>query len=282
MPGPTGLIPFQEHFPDRFFDVGIAEQHAVAGAAGMAMSGLRPVVAIYSTFLSRAWDQVVYDVAMHRLPVVFCLDRAGITGPDGASHHGLYDMALLSKVPGMRVLAPSSAQELQQMLDDATGLADSGPVAIRYPRGAARQVGENEVGHGLNARRTRLGRDVCVLAVGRMVEHSLRAADDLAAHGIEATVWDVRSCTPLDPEMIADAATHAAVVTVEDGIRAGGIGMAIRDEIGAIAPAVQTTVLGVPTQFVAHGDPKQIMARFGLDGPGIAAAARDLLRSQSV
>ena len=279
MPGPTGLIPFQEHFPDRFFDVGIAEQHAVAGAAGMAMSGLRPVVAIYSTFLSRAWDQVLYDVAMHRLPVVFCLDRAGITGPDGASHHGLYDMALLSKVPGMRVLAPSSAQELQQMLDDATGLADSGPVVIRYPRGAARQVGENEIGHGLHARRDRQGSDICILAVGRMFEHSLKAADALAAEGIEATVWDVRSCAPLDPEMIADAASHQAVVTVEDGIRAGGIGMAMFDEIGAIAPAVPVTVLGVPTQFVSHGDPKQIMARFGLDGPGIATAARDLLDS---
>ena len=135
MPGPTGLIPFQQHFPDRFFDVGIAEQHAVTAAAGMAMSGLRPVVAIYSTFLNRAWDQVVYDVALHRLPVIFALDRAGITGPDGASHHGVYDMNLLSKVPGMRVLAPSSAQELQQMLLDAVHLADDGPVAIRYPRG---------------------------------------------------------------------------------------------------------------------------------------------------
>ena len=174
MPGPTGLIPFQEHFPDRFFDVGIAEQHAVAGAAGMAMSGLRPVVAIYSTFLSRAWDQTVYDVAMHRLPVIFCLDRAGITGPDGASHHGVYDMALLSKVPGMRVLAPSSAQELQQMLDDAATLNDSGPVAIRYPRGSARQVDEHEVGSGLHARLVREGGDdLCILAVGRMVEFAI-------------------------------------------------------------------------------------------------------------
>ncbi|MEL6892499.1 MAG: 1-deoxy-D-xylulose-5-phosphate synthase, partial [Actinomycetota bacterium] len=133
MPGPTGLLPFEARFPDRFFDVGIAEQHAVTSAAGMAMGGLRPVVAIYSTFLNRAWDQVVYDVAMHRLPVVFCLDRAGVTGPDGSSHHGVYDMAMLSKVPGMRVLAPSSAQELAQMLHDATSLADAGPVAIRYP-----------------------------------------------------------------------------------------------------------------------------------------------------
>ena len=126
MPGPTGLLPFQERFPDRFFDVGIAEQHAVTGAAGMAMGGLRPIVAIYSTFLNRAWDQVVYDVALHRLPVIFCLDRAGVTGPDGASHHGVYDMALLSKVPGMRVLAPSSAQELAQMMHDAVTLVDCG------------------------------------------------------------------------------------------------------------------------------------------------------------
>src|SRR5215203_5432403 len=136
MPGPTGLLPFQARFPDRFFDVGIAEQHAVTGATGMAMGGLRPVVAIYSTFLNRAWDQVVYDVALHRLPVVFCLDRAGITGPDGASHHGVHDMALLARVPGMRVLAPSSAQDLQQMLHDALHLTDAGPVAIRYARGA--------------------------------------------------------------------------------------------------------------------------------------------------
>ncbi len=155
MPGPTGLLPFQDRFPDRFFDVGIAEQHAVTGAAGMAMGGLRPIVAIYSTFLNRAWDQVVYDVALHRLPVIFCLDRAGVTGPDGPSHHGVYDMALLSKVPGMRVFAPSSAQELGQMLHDAMTLVEAGPVAIRYPRGAARQVTEPEVGSGLAARKVR-------------------------------------------------------------------------------------------------------------------------------
>jgi 1-deoxy-D-xylulose-5-phosphate synthase len=277
MPGPTGLIPFQERFPDRFFDVGIAEQHAVAGAAGMAMWGLRPIVAIYSTFLSRAWDQVVYDVAMHRLPVVFCLDRAGITGPDGPSHHGVYDMALLSKVPGMRVLAPSSAQELQQMLDDAATLADDGPVALRYPRGSARQVDESEVGVGLHARRSREGDGgVCVLAIGRMLEFAEKAADQLAADGIPVTVWDVRSCVPLDPAMIADAARHRAVVTVEDGIREGGIGMSIAYEIGVIAPEVPVETLGVPTQFVPHGDPKRILARFGLDTDGIATTIRSL------
>src|SRR5262249_28157938 len=156
-------------FPDRCFDVGIAEQHAVTGAAGMAMGGLRPVVAIYSTFLNRAWDQVVYDVALHRLPVVFCVDRAGITGDDGASPHGMYDLTLLTKVPGMTVLAPSSAQELHQMLHDALDMCD-GPVAIRYPRGQARQVADSEVGEGLRARLVRRGDGrVCVLAVGKLV-----------------------------------------------------------------------------------------------------------------
>ena len=278
MPGPTGLLPFQDRFPDRFFDVGIAEQHAVAGAAGMAMWGLRPVVAIYSTFLSRAWDQVLYDVALHRLPVIFCLDRAGITGPDGASHHGVYDMALLSKVPGMRVLAPSSAQELQQMIDDAVDLADAGPVMIRYPRGSARQVDEHEVGSGLLARQVGAGDgSVCLLAVGRMLEFAEAAATELADDGIDATVWDVRSCAPLDETMLADAARHRAVVTVEDGVRDGGIGMAMCERVIALDHTTRVEALGVPTQFVPHGDPKRILIRLGLDAASIASRARDLL-----
>ncbi len=277
MPGPTGLIPFQERFPDRFFDVGIAEQHAVTGAAGMAMGGLRPIVAIYSTFLNRAWDQVVYDVALHRLPVVFCLDRAGITGPDGASHHGVYDMALLSKVPGMRVLAPSSAQELAQMLHDAVSLSDEGPVAIRYARGAARQVTEHEVGSGLLARSVVAPNDadVCVIAVGKMLETAEQAAAQLAASGTPVTVWDARSCAPLDPAMIADAARHSRVVTIEDGIRAGGIGMSIADEITSVDPSTVVVVLGIPTKFVPH-DPKSanLHTKFGLDVDGLVAALR--------
>ncbi len=277
MPGPTGLIPFQERFPDRFFDVGIAEQHAVTGAAGMAMGGLRPIVAIYSTFLNRAWDQVVYDVALHRLPVVFCLDRSGITGPDGASHHGVYDMALLSKVPGMRVLAPSSAQELAQMLHDAVNLSDEGPVAIRYARGAARQVTEHEVGSGLLARSVVApdDADVCVVAVGKMLETAEQAAAQLAESGTPVTVWDARCCAPLDPAMIADAARHSRVITIEDGIRAGGIGMSIADEITSIDPSTVVEVLGIPTKFVPH-DPKSanLHTKFGLDVDGLVAALR--------
>ena len=282
MPGPTGLLPFQARFPDRFFDVGIAEQHAVTGAAGMAMGGLRPVVAIYSTFLNRAWDQIVYDVGMHRLPVVFCVDRAGITGPDGPSHHGVHDMALLTRVPGMRVLAPSSAQELHQMLHDAMSLADEGPVAIRYPRGQARQVGEHDVGVGLRARRVRSApiaeHGVCVLAIGKLVATAEKAAGLLADAGHEPTVWDVRCCKPLDDEMIADAARHRAVVTIEDGIRDGGIGMAIADRIGAIAPQVPVEALGLPTRFFPHADrPEEILTRVGLDATGVVEAVRRFL-----
>ena len=281
MPGPTGLLPFQARFPDRFFDVGIAEQHAVTGAAGMAMGGLRPVVALYSTFLSRAWDQVVYDVALHRLPVVFCLDRAGITGDDGPSHHGVYDMALLAKVPGMRVLAPSSAQELHQMLHDALAVVGEGPVMIRYPKGAARQVPEHEVGQGLLARRVRTGDGrVCILAVGKMVGNAEKAAEQLAATGVEVTLWDVRCCVPLDPAMIADAARHEVIVTVEDGIRDGGIGMTAADAIHHACATEQVPhveVLGVPTRFIPHGKPDRILAALGLDADGISGTVRTLL-----
>lgn len=278
MPGPTGLLDFQSRFPDRFFDVGIAEQHAVTAAAGMAMGGLRPVVALYSTFLSRAWDQVVYDVALHRLPVIFCLDRAGITGDDGPSHHGVYDMALLSKVPGMRVLAPSSTQELSQMLADAVTLTDSGPVVIRYPKGKARHVAENEVGSGISARKLTDGDgSIAILAIGKMVGAAESAAETLAARGVKATVWDVRCCAPLDADMIADAARHRAVVTAEDGFRDGGIGLAILDALRGIGFTGACDALGVPTKFVPHAKPDAILAQFGLDAVGIVAAADRLL-----
>jgi 1-deoxy-D-xylulose-5-phosphate synthase len=283
MPGPTGLIGFQEQYPDRFFDVGIAEQHAVTAAAGMALGGMRPVVALYSTFLNRAWDQVVFDVALHRLPVVFCLDRAGITGDDGPSHHGIYDLALLSKVPGMRVLAPSSVQELQRMLHDAIALADTGPVVIRYPKGAARSVADDEVGSGTAARRLRGGpadgSGPCILAIGKMVGPALAAADALARDGVETTVWDVRCCAPLDEGMLADASRHAAVVTVEDGIRDGGIGQAIASALrnGPRGAAVPIEVLGIPTSFIPHAKPDAILARLGLDADGIARTVRSLL-----
>jgi 1-deoxy-D-xylulose-5-phosphate synthase len=275
MPGPTGLLPFQSRFPDRFFDVGIAEQHAVTSAAGMAMAGLRPVVAVYSTFFTRAFDQAMYDVGLHQMPVVFALDRAGITGPDGASHHGLLDLALCLKIPGMTVFAPSSAQELKVQLRTAVDL--EGPASIRYARGAARQVGDDEVGSGLSARRLRTGTDVCIIGVGKMLEAAQDAARELEERGVSATVWDPRVVKPLDPAMVADAARHPLVVTVEDGIRIGGAGSFLADAIAGLdegrrSPPV--VILGTPPEFLAHGEAPTILASLGLDGPGIAAAVR--------
>jgi 1-deoxy-D-xylulose-5-phosphate synthase len=278
MPDSTGLLPFKERFPDRFFDVGIAEQHAVTASAGMAMGGLRPVVAIYSTFLTRAFDQVNLDVALHRQPVVFCLDRAGITGDDGASHHGVLDMVLLSKVPGMTIFAPSSYRELGVMLHDALELCTEGPAAIRFPKTMPPDDAEvDEVGSGLSARKARAGGDVCLLAVGKMLAPARAAAEALAAEGVEATVWDVRVAKPLDPEMVADAARHPAVVTIEDGYRNGGIGSAIAARLSRRPDVPRLAVLGVPVQFIPHGKPDAILASFGLDAAGITTAARGLL-----
>jgi len=274
MAGPVGLIPFQTRHPDRVLDVGIAEQHAVTAAAGMAMAGLRPVVAIYSTFLTRAFDQVNLDVGLHKLPVVFAIDRAGITGDDGPSHHGVLDMALLTKVPGMTIFAPSSAQEVEVMLAEALSIVD-GPSAIRYPKGPARQVPPDEVGSGLSARLLQRGSDVCLLAVGKMVEAAEEAARVLGQQGVSSTVWDVRVVKPLDPRMIADAATHPLVVSIEDGVRKGGAGTAIADAVGATAegrPMASVVVLGVPDRYIAQGPPAAIHAAIGLDGPGIAAS----------
>jgi 1-deoxy-D-xylulose-5-phosphate synthase len=281
MPSPTGLIPFKERFPHRFFDVGIAEQHAVTAAAGMAMGGLRPVVAVYSTFLARAFDQTNLDVGLHRQPVVFCLDRAGITGDDGPSHHGVLDMALLLRVPGMTIFAPSSAQELQVMLSEALSIK-SGPSAIRFPKGAARRVPPEQVGAGLNARRVREGHDVCILAVGKLVEAAEDAALLLDEQGVSATVWDARVIKPLDPGMICDAARHPLVVTAEDGVREGGAGAAMADAIADLHESRQSPpvlILGTPDRYIPQAKPTQIHTELGLDGPGIAASVMKTLHA---
>jgi 1-deoxy-D-xylulose-5-phosphate synthase len=273
MPGPTGLLPFQNRFPDRFFDVGIAEQHAVTSAAGMAMTGLRPVVAVYSTFFTRAFDQAVYDVGLHGMPVVFAMDRAGVTGPDGASHHGLLDLALCLKIPGMTVFAPSSAQELKVQLRTAVDLG--APASIRYPRGDARHVPDDQVGSGLSARKVREGTDVCILAVGKMVEAAEAAAVELDERGVSATIWDPRVVKPVDRAMLVDAARHPLVVTVEDGIRVGGAGTFLADAIAGLDEGRQSppvVILGTPPEFLPFGDASTILATLGLDGPGIAAA----------
>jgi 1-deoxy-D-xylulose-5-phosphate synthase len=278
MPGPTGLLTFQDRYPERFFDVGIAEQHEVTSAAGMAMGGLKPVVAVYSTFFSRAFDQANLDVGLHGAPVVFVLDRAGITGDDGPSHHGILDMALALSIPGMTVFAPSAAEEIPPMLQ--TALTLPGPSTIRFPKTAPRHVGPREVGHGLGARQVRDGDgSVCLLGVGKLVAACLAAADELAADGIDATVWDVRVVSPPDASMLADAARHGVVVTAEDGVRHGGAGAFLLDAMAAHVeasgrPAPVTRVLGVPREYIAHGKADDILASLGLDGAGIAESVR--------
>jgi 1-deoxy-D-xylulose-5-phosphate synthase len=285
MAGPTGLRPFQQRWPERFFDVGIAEQHAVTAAAGMAMGGLRPVVAIYSTFLSRAFDQINLDVGLHRLPVIFCIDRAGITGEDGPSHHGVLDMALLSQVPGMTILAPSSTAELRAMLDQALEL--DGPVAIRYPKGVAPSVATGGVGTGLRARLLRSGSDVCILGVGKLVGVAEEAARILDMQGVGAAVWDVRVVKPLDRAMLVSAVTHRVVVTAEDGVRRGGAGSSIESALSELARSMGVAVpslvtLGIPDAYVPQGRAEVLMSEMGLDGPALAATALAALGSHHV
>ena len=274
MPDSTGLLPFGDRFPDRMFDVGIAEQHAVTSAAGMAMCGLRPVVAVYSTFLTRAIDQVNLDVGLHQQPVIFALDRAGITGDDGASHHGVLDLVLLSKVPDMTLFAPSNHAEVHQMLRDALDLCTDGPAAIRFPKTMPPDELDTELataGSGLSARQLRSGQDVCIIGVGKMLAAARDAADKLAAEGLDVTVWDPRVVKPLDADLLEDAARHRLVVTVEDGLRDGGVGSAIADALSKLAPTdgPLVRVLGVPSVYLSHGKPDAILARLGLDADGI-------------
>ncbi len=279
MPGPTGLLPFEARFPERFVDVGIAEQHALTSAAGMAMAGLRPVVAVYSTFLSRAFDQANLDIGLHRLPVVLVLDRAGITGDDGPSHHGVLDMALCLSIPGMTVFAPSSAPEVEAML--ATALTLDGPSAIRFPKTPAPVVDPGSEGSGLEARLVREGDgSVCILAIGKMLGAAVAAARRLDAEGIDVTVWDPRVVSHPDPGMLADAARHALVLTVEDGVRQGGAGMFLGDALRAAVPLGSCPPVvhrGVPRAFLAQGRPDRILARLGLDEDGVVRTVREAM-----
>ncbi len=284
MPGSTGLLPFQREFPDRFYDVGIAEQHALTSAAGMARAGLRPVVAVYSTFLARAFDQALYDIGLHRLPVILCVDRAGITGPDGASHHGLYDIAMFTRVPGMTVFAPSGPDELPAAFAQALEITD-GPVAIRWPRGKGPVSGTAQQPDALTsdmraqARQHRSGPDACILAAGQTFNAAIEAAELLSAEGVEVSLWDPRVLKPLDRAMLLDAAAHPLVVTVEDGVRVGGFGSLVNDALQQLdAPSVpRITQLGTPDAYLPHGTAQELHAELGLDAKGIAAAVTKTL-----
>jgi len=283
MAGPTGLLDFQSKFPKRFFDVGIAEQHAVTAAAGMAMGGLKPVVAIYSTFFARAFDQANLDVGLLNLPVVFVFDRAGITGDDGPSHHGVLDMALALAIPNMTVFAPSSAAEVGGML--ATALAMSTPTALRFPKTLPAPF-DGETGDGLRARCVQRGDgSLCVLAVGKMAPAAYAALAALGAEGQRVTLYDVRVLPP-DPDMIVDAVSHQRVLTIEDGTRHGGAGTLMVSAVRAKAqdlarPFPTTRILGVPRAYLEHHKPDLLLHELGLDAEGIAQSIGRLLHDEA-
>ena len=282
MPEGTGLTRFGEVFPDRFFDVGIAEQHGVTFAAGMATEGLKPVVAIYSTFLQRAYDQIVHDVCIDRHPVVFAIDRGGIVGNDGPTHHGVFDLTYLRSLPNMVVMSPKDGHELQRML--VTAIAHDGPIALRYPRGEAvgnpsrkdaditpLTIGKAEV--------LREGEDVLILAIGHMVQDALTAAEALASEGISATVVNARFVKPLDHELIGTLAQRIGkVVTVEENVRQGGFGSAVLECLADAGICVTgLRMVGIPDTFVEHGAQKVLRAKYGVDSDGILRAAHELL-----
>ncbi len=269
----TGLDKFQAKLPHQYVDVGIAEQHAVTMAAGMACEGARPVVTIYSTFLQRAFDQVIHDVCIQDLPVFFCLDRAGVVGADGPTHQGMYDIAYLRCIPNLVVMAPKDEAEFQRML--VTGVTHSGPIAVRYPRGSgvgaplleagweALPIGKGEV--------LRTGDDLLLVGYGTMVAPAMQAAEILSEHGIEATVVNARFVKPLDTELIVPLAQKIGrVVTIEEGCLMGGFGSAVLEALGDAGVAVPVTRLGVPDILVEHATPSQSMQSLGLTGPQIA------------
>ncbi|OKH73995.1 1-deoxy-D-xylulose-5-phosphate synthase [Mycolicibacterium sp.] len=273
MPGPTGLSAFRERYPDRFFDVGIAEQHAMTSAAGLAMGGLHPVVAIYSTFLNRAFDQLLMDVALHKLPVTLVLDRSGVTGPDGASHNGMWDLSILGVVPGMRVAAPRDESRLREELREALAVGD-GPTAIRFPKGdvgedipAVDRRGGVDV---LAVPAAELTDDVLLVAVGSFAKMALAVADRLRNQGIGVTVVDPRWVLPVPAELGELARGHKLVVTVEDNGVQGGVGSSVSAALRRTEIDVPCRDVGVPQEFLAHASRGEVLAEVGLTEQHIA------------
>ncbi len=266
----SGMVKYSEQFPERYFDVGIAEQHAVTFAAGLACEGMRPVLGIYSTFLQRGYDQLIHDVAIQNLPVLFALDRAGLVGGDGATHNGAFDFAYLRTVPNLTVMAPADADECRQML--YTGFVSNGPCSVRYPRGAALGEAKKEMkaiplGKG-EVRRS--GKRVAILAFGAMLKPALEAAEEL-----DATVANMRFVKPLDLELLRQVCeNHHLVVTVEEHQVMGGAGSAVCEALTEMKIEKRVLLLGLPDRFIDHGDPAKLLASVGLDAPGIRNSVR--------
>ncbi len=282
MPEGTGLVRFAEKFPERFFDVGIAEQHGVTFAAGLATEGLKPVVAIYSTFLQRAYDQIVHDVCLDALPVVFAIDRAGVVGEDGPTHHGLFDLSYLRNLPNMVVMAPSDQNEFRRMLH--TAISHDGPIALRYPRGAApgdameEEITTIPIGKG---RVVKQGDDILILAIGRTVEDAVSARSRLKEAEISATVVDCRFIKPLDSELITSLARKIPrIITVEENVRQGGFGSAVLECLNDNGITDFTLRrIGMPDAFVEHGPQSILRARHGVDADAIVEAVGEMVEA---
>lgn len=279
MPEGTGLVKFAETYPDRFFDVGIAEQHAVTFAAGLAAEGFKPVVAIYSTFLQRAYDQILHDVCLEALPVVFAVDRGGIVGEDGATHNGVFDLSYLRSLPNMVLMAPKDENELIRML--TASFAHKGPVAVRYPRGNVEGVKTEKrdlplsIGKGEVLQR---GNDVLILAIGRSVNDALIAHATLAEQGISATVVNCRFVKPLDVDLISALAREIPrIITVEENVRQGGFGSAVLEGLSDQGiTGFRLECIGIPDIFVEHGSQKMLRSKYGIDASSIVNAAKRL------
>jgi 1-deoxy-D-xylulose-5-phosphate synthase len=268
---PVGLHKFADKFPDRVFDVGIAEQHAVTSAAGMSFGGLHPVVAVYATFMGRAFDQVLMDVALHKAGVTFVLDRAGVTGPDGASHHGMWDLAMLQIVPGIRIASPRDGTRLVEELNEAIEISD-GPTVIRFPKGSVSQEipAVRRLADGVDVLLESPAKDVLILTVGSMAHMGLQVAKMLADQGIGTTVIDPRWVIPVPESVVELASNHRLVVTIEDGIRVGGIGTRVRQDLRAAQVDTALSEIGLPDEFLEHASRDEILDRVGLNAQDIS------------
>ena len=268
---PVGLHKFADKFPDRVFDVGIAEQHAVTSAAGMSFGGLHPVVAVYATFMGRAFDQVLMDVALHKAGVTFVLDRAGVTGPDGASHHGMWDLAMLQIVPGIRIASPRDGTRLVEELNEAIEISD-GPTVIRFPKGSVSQEipAVRRLADGVDVLLESPAKDVLILTAGSMAQMGLQVAKMLADQGIGSTVIDPRWVIPVPESVVELASKHRLVVTIEDGIRVGGIGTRVRQDLRAAQVDTALSEIGLPDEFLEHASRDEILDRVGLNAQDIS------------
>lgn len=268
---PTGLLPFAQRFPDRVYDVGIAEQHAVASAAGLAFGGLHPVVALYATFMNRAFDQVLMDVALHRAGVTFVLDRAGVTGPDGPSHHGIWDLAMLQIVPHVRIAVPRDEERLREELREAVAVDDA-PTVVRFPKGGVSPAlpALERLEDGVDVLVRSDAQDVLIVGIGPMAHTAVEVAERLRAQGIGATVIDPRWAIPVQPSVVELAASHRLVITIEDGIRVGGVGTRVRQVLREAGVDTAVDELGVPDEFIPHASREQILEDAGLTPAKIA------------